>query len=116
MESAEKVQAVGKKCTDRRCRKVINVGTKYIVIEGALTVPFNTNKGVAQKFYYCLDVLCITNRLPWANIRPLLELTFDSDITDDRKRRFSANSTFSFSKHFYLVLKFILILLPLNFD
>ena len=74
------------KCTNSRCRKVINVGTECIVIEGALMVPFNTNKAVAQKFYYCLHVLCVTNWLPWTNIRPLLELTFDNDITDDRKK------------------------------
>ena len=65
---------------------VINIGTKCIVIEGALTVPFNTNKAVTQIFYYCLDALCITNRSPWTNIRPLLELTFDNDITDDIKK------------------------------
>ena len=56
------------------------------VIEGALTVPFNTNKAVAQKFYYCLDALGITNWPPWTNLLPLLELTFDNDITDDRKK------------------------------
>ena len=74
------------KCTSSCCRKVINVGTECIVIEGALTVPFNTNKTVAQKFHYCLDPLCVTNRPPWANIRSLLELTFDNDIIDDRKK------------------------------
>ena len=47
------------KSTKSRCRKVINVGTEYIVIEGTLMVPFNTNKAVAQKFCYCLDALCI---------------------------------------------------------
>ena len=40
------------KCTNSRCRKVINVGIECIVIEGALIVPFNTNKAVARKFYY----------------------------------------------------------------
>ena len=74
------------KYTNSHCRKVINVGTECIVIEGALTVPFNTNKAVAQKFYYCLDALCITNRPPWTNIRPLLEMNLDNDITDDRKK------------------------------
>ena len=54
------------KCTNSRCRKLINIETKCIVIEGALTVPFNTNKAVAQKFYCCLDALCITNLPPWA--------------------------------------------------
>ena len=74
------------KCTNSRSRKVINVGTECIVIEVALKIPFNTNKAVTQKFYYCLDALCITNWPPWTNIRPLLELTFDSDITNDRKK------------------------------
>ena len=73
------------KCTNSRCRKVINVGAESIVIEGALTVPFNMNKAVAQKLYYCLDSLCITSRLRWTSIRPLLELKFDNDITDDGK-------------------------------
>ena len=74
------------KYTNSRCRKVTNVGTEFSVIEGTLTVPFNTNKPIAQKLYYCLDALCITNRPPWTNIRPLLEFTFDNDITDDRKK------------------------------
>ena len=74
------------KCTNSRCRKVINVGTECIVMGGALMVPFNTNKAAAQNFYYCLHALCVTNWLPWTNIRPLLELTFDNDITDDRKK------------------------------
>ena len=64
------------RCTNTCCKKVINVGTECIVIEGALTVPFNTNKAVTQKFYYCLYALCITNRPPWTNIWPLLQLTF----------------------------------------
>ena len=61
------------KCTNSRCRKVINGGTECIVIDGALTVPFYANKAVAQKFYYYLDALCIANQPPWTNIRPLLE-------------------------------------------
>ena len=64
-------------CTNTCCKKVVNVGTECIVTEGALTVPFNTNKAVAQKFYYCLYALCITNRPPWTNIWLLLELTFN---------------------------------------
>ena len=74
------------KCTKNLCRKVINVGTECIVIEGAPMVSFNMNKIVAQKFYYCLDALCITNRPPWTNVWPLLDLTFDYDITDNRKK------------------------------
>ena len=69
-----------------RCRNVINVGTEFIVIESVVTVPFSMNKVVAQKFYYCLDALCITNQPLLTNIRPLLELTFDNNITDDRKK------------------------------
>ena len=74
------------KCTNSCWRKVVNVGTECIVIESALTVPFYGNKAVAQKFYYCLDALCIKNQPPWTNIRSLLELTFDNNITDDRKK------------------------------
>ena len=74
------------KCINSRCRKVINVETECIVIEGALTVSFNTKKPVAQKFYYRLDALCIPNRPPLTNIQPLLELTFDNDVTDDGKK------------------------------
>ena len=74
------------KCTNSRCRKIINVGIECIVIAGALMIPFNTNKAVAQKFYYCLHALCVTNWLPWTNIWPLLEFTFDNHITDDRKK------------------------------
>ena len=56
------------KCANSHCRKAITVGTKSIVINGALTVPSNANKAVAQKFYYCLNALFITNRPPWTNI------------------------------------------------
>ena len=55
--------------------------------QGALTVSFNTIEAVAQKFYYCLDALYIPNRPPLTNIQPLLELTFDKDITDDTKKK-----------------------------
>ena len=65
------------KCTNSRCRKVINVGTECIFIEGALIVPFITNKAGAQKFYNCLHGLCITNRPLWTNIWLSLELTFE---------------------------------------
>ena len=65
----EKVQVVGKMYS--HCRKGFNVGTRCIVIEGALAVPFNTNKTVTQKFYYCFEALCISNLLSWTNIRYL---------------------------------------------
>ena len=74
------------KCTNGLCRKIINVGIECIVIAGAVMIPFNTNKAVAQKFYYCLHALCVTNWLPWTNIWSLLEFTFDKHITDDRKK------------------------------
>ena len=54
--------------------------------QGALTVSFNTIEAVVQKFYYCLEALCIPNRPPLTNIQPLLELTFDNDVTDDRTK------------------------------
>ena len=85
MKTAKKCKRLAK-CTNSRYRKGINVGTECIVIEGALRVPVNTNKAVAQKLYYCLDALCIMNQSPWANIRLLFELTFNNDITDDRKK------------------------------
>ena len=65
----KKVQVVGKMYS--HCRKGFNVGTRCIIIEGALAVPFNTNKTVTQKFYYCFEALCISNLSPWTNIRYL---------------------------------------------
>ena len=78
----------GKKSTSgwQNVQTVTNVENDCIVNEGALTVPFNMNKAVAQKFYYCLDALCITNWPLWTNVPSLLELTFDSNITDDSKK------------------------------
>ena len=85
LEKAKQAQAVGK-MYKRCCRTVTNVENDCIVNEGALTVPFNMNKAVAQKFYYCLDALCIRNWPLWTNVPSLLELTFDSNITDDSKK------------------------------
>ena len=77
------------KCTNSRCRKIIGVGIECVSVEGALTVPYNSFKAVNQKFYFCLNLSCISNRPPWTNIRDIVELTFDKDISDTRKEEIS---------------------------
>ena len=73
------------KCSNPSCRKIITIGTECLVVDGALTVPYNQSKAVNQKFYFCLSRLCSGNRPPWINVRDITELTFDKDFNDSKK-------------------------------
>ena len=55
-------------CTSVRCKKLIQRETECFSVDGALTIPYNSNKAVKQKFYFCAEVNCLLNRPPWTNI------------------------------------------------
>ena len=42
------------KCTSPNCKKQINRGDECLQVNGALTVPYSSNKPVQQKFYFCV--------------------------------------------------------------
>jgi len=64
------------KCSGPRCRKVISIGNECLVVEGALTVPYNCKKAVEQKFYFCLNKSCTENPPTWTNISQILQENF----------------------------------------
>ena len=50
------------------CKKDIQKGVICFLVEGALTVPFNRDKTLIQKFYFC-PTACIFNSSSWTNIK-----------------------------------------------
>ena len=40
-------------CTAQTCRRKIEVGTKCLVVDGALRVPYGEDSAKPQKFYFC---------------------------------------------------------------
>ena len=56
------------KCASTLCKKDIRKGVICFLVEGALTVPFNRDKAVIQKFYLC-PVAFIFNSPLWTNIK-----------------------------------------------
>ena len=58
------------KSASTSCKKDIQKGVICFLVEGALTVPFNRDKAVIQKFYFC-PAACIFNSPSWTNIKRL---------------------------------------------
>ena len=73
-------------CTANDCKKVIHRGTECFSVDGALTVPYNGNRAVKQKFYYCLSKNCMNRRPPWTNIRSPTSFTSGETISEERKQ------------------------------
>ena len=55
-------------CASTLCRKDIRRGVISLLVEGALTVPFNRDKAVIQKIYFC-PTACVFNSPSWTNIK-----------------------------------------------
>ena len=73
-------------------------------------VPFNTNKAVARKFYYCLDALC----MQIGHLEQIFGLRWSFWVRATsliiEKRRFLAYSTFkTFSFGFKVYVNFIVV-------
>ena len=50
------------------CKKDVRKGVICFLVEGALTVPFNHDKALIQKFYFC-PTACIFNSSSSTNIK-----------------------------------------------
>ena len=57
-------------CASTLCKKDIRKGVISFLVEGALTVPFNRDKAVIQKIYFC-PTACVFNSPSWTNIKRL---------------------------------------------
>ena len=55
------------KCTG--CKKILQVGTLAVRVNGALTVPYGKNKAVEQVFYFCAQKHCFTKVPIWCNVK-----------------------------------------------
>ena len=69
------------KCTNTNCRKVIPIKTNCLVVNGALSVVYNSHEARIQKFYYCLNDTCHTHNPAWANVRPIDTANLQNDLS-----------------------------------
>ena len=74
------------KCTG--CKKVLEVGTLTVRVDGALTVPYGQNKAVEQVFYFCAQNSCFTKVPIWCNIKMPVELSRHEGVSQDEVNPF----------------------------
>ena len=74
------------KCTS--CKKVLEVGTLTVRVDGALTVPYGQNKAVEQVFYFCAQNSCFTKVPIWCNIKMPVELSRHEGVSQDEVNPF----------------------------
>ena len=70
------------------CKKVLEVGTLTVRVDGALTVPYGQNKAVEQVFYLCAQKSCFTKVPIWCNIKMPVELSRREDVSQDEVNPF----------------------------
>ena len=67
------------RCTN--CKAVLKGDTTdCLLVEGAMTVVWNSNKVRSQKFYFCLNDVCHRNRPHYTNINPIVKENVTNDL------------------------------------
>ena len=56
------------KCSNPSCKKVLTIGTECFCVDGALSVPYCSQRAVPQKFYFCVNKVCMKSLPAWSNI------------------------------------------------
>ena len=67
------------KCTG--CKKVLEVGTLTVRVDGALTVPYGQRKAFKQVFYFSAQKKCLTKVPIWCNVKIPVVLSRHEDVS-----------------------------------
>ena len=57
------------KCNGFNCKKILQIGTRCIKVDGALTVPFAKDYALKQLYYFCPKINYFNTPPVWSNVR-----------------------------------------------
>ena len=63
------------------CKKVLEVGTLTVRVDGALTVPYRQRKPFKQVFYFSAQKKCFTKVPTWCNVKIPVVLSRREDVS-----------------------------------
>ena len=70
------------KCSSTKCDKDLKSGFLCLCVSGALSVPYQAEKTVMWKIYFCLLKTCIHARSPSTNIKLPAHTTRDEFVSE----------------------------------
>ena len=81
---------VSKSALCRTCKTEIFVRKKCLLVEGALTIPFQKEVAVEMLQYFCVKSTCIRYFPPWTNVLPPSSISADNIITEEEGKEIAS--------------------------